>query len=150
MNRFKTLFLSVFCLFFFSSLHAEAILTNIDGKRIPLSSLKGKWVMINFWASWCHPCIDEIPELNAFYNSHKKKVALFAVNYDGPSVKAQRALIKKAGIEYPSLAKNPIRQLGLGALQGVPATFIFDPQGHYYDTLYGGVTQRALNKIIRG
>ena len=149
-NRLQQLLISLIMLCCMGSLQAEAVLTDMQGVRIPFSSLKGKWVMINFWASWCQPCLDEIKELNAFYKANKDRVALFAVNFDAIPVADQMALISQLGIKYPSLSKNPSQQLRLGAIRGVPATFVFDPQGNFYDSLYGGLTQRALRKVIAG
>lgn len=149
-NRLQQLFISISLLMIccMSSLQAEVVLRDIKGGNIPFSSLKGKWVMINFWASWCQPCLDEIAELNAFYKAHQEKVALFAVNFDALPLADQLVLIKQLGIRYPSLSENPSGALRLGNIRGVPATFVFDPEGHFYDSLYGGLTQRALRKVI--
>ncbi len=133
-----------------SGLQAEVVLTDIKGAQIPFSSLKGKWVMINFWASWCQPCLDEIAELNAFYKKNNDKVALYAVNYDALPVEDQLALIHQLGIRYPSLSENPSGALRLGNIQGIPATFVFNPEGKFHDSLYGGLTQRTLRKVIAG
>src|SRR3990167_11295234 len=75
--------------------YPNVILTDMNGKQIDFISLKGKWVMINYWASWCQPCLDEIHELNAFYRHNHDKVALYAVNYDGLSLQKQQQLIQK-------------------------------------------------------
>lgn len=123
---------------------AEPIFKEINGADIPLSSLKGKWVMINYWASWCQPCLDEIPELNQLYNEHKDNLTVFAVNYDAHSIRKQQKLIKKYNIEYPSLINDPAKMLRLGDITGVPMTFVFDPKGELSDTLYGGQTMDAL------
>ena len=148
--KIKIVIVALCCSFFLMSAHADAILTNTAGQKIPFSSFKGKWVLINYWASWCQPCVDEITELNAFYKQHKDKVVLYAVNFDGVSLEEQLYLIQRHGIQYPSLAKNPSKQLGLGGIRGVPATFVFNPEGGLQDTLYGGQTQRSLKKALDG
>lgn len=122
---------------------------DIDGHTIPFSALKGKWILINYWASWCQPCLDEIQELNQFYRIHKDKAALFAVNYDAVPITEQKLLIKKYQITYPSLGKDPASVLKLGALRGVPATFVFNPEGQFITTLYGSQTLASLQKAIR-
>ena len=104
--------------------------------------------MINYWASWCQPCVDEIRELNKFYQAHKETVALYAVNFDALPVQDQLQLIKMLDIRYPSLMENPADQLGLEQVRGVPATFVFDPQGNLHDTLYGGQTRISLSQAI--
>ncbi|KTC84927.1 TlpA family protein disulfide reductase [Legionella brunensis] len=127
---------------------SNAILTTINGEQITFNSLKGKWVLLNYWASWCQPCLDEIHELNQFYKQRKNNVALFAVNYDMLSVNEQLQLIKKYHIRYPSL-QDPAKQLRLGSIPGVPATFIFNPQGKLSQTLYGPQTAFSLNEALR-
>lgn len=142
-------FLALCCVLFINIASADAILTNIHGETFSFSSLKGKWVMINYWASWCQPCVDEIQELNQFYRANKSKVALYAVNFDALPVENQIELIEELGIRYPSLMENPAAQLGLEHVRGVPATFVFDPNGKLHDTLYGAQTLDTLNKAIK-
>ncbi|MDP1602526.1 MAG: TlpA disulfide reductase family protein [Legionella sp.] len=128
---------------------ADVLLTDISGKKISFSSLKGKWVLINYWASWCEPCLDEIAQLNKFHQTQKEKVALFAVNFDYLPVQEQVDLIKKLHIHYPSLSEDPGSLLGLEQVRGVPATFVFDPDGNLSTTLYGSQTLSSLNEATK-
>ncbi|KTC96925.1 TlpA family protein disulfide reductase [Legionella feeleii] len=128
---------------------SEIVLKDVNGKHISFSSLKGKWIFINYWASWCNPCLDEIAEFNRFYRNKKDKVALFAVNYDMLPVEKQLDLIRQYNIRYPSLQHNPARELHLGNIRGVPVTFVFNPQGELSQTLYGGQTLASLNRVIK-
>ena len=138
----------ILCLNLINFAHADISLRDIHQHKIPFSSLKGKWVFINYWASWCKPCVEEIEELNAFYMKNKDKMALFAVNYEGLSLAKQRKLIKEYGLLYPSLSRDPAKALALGDLRGVPATFVFNPEGKWVDTLYGGQTLGSLNAVM--
>ena len=152
MQRILSFFRSILILFYLSGfstvIYANMTLIDISGKKIPFSSLQGKWVMINYWASWCQPCLDEISELNAFYYRHHDQVAVFAVNFDGVSLQQQQQLIKTYQITYPSLRDDPAEDLALGELVGVPATFVFNPQGQLVNTLYGGQTIDSLEAAI--
>ena len=56
-------------------------LTKLDGTNVKLSDLKGKKVILNFWATWCGPCQQEMPDMEAFYKEHKENVEILAVNY---------------------------------------------------------------------
>lgn len=128
---------------------ADVLLKDTHGQSTTFSELKGKWVLINYWAGWCQTCIDEIPEFNRFYQRHKEDpVALFAVNFDALPLFEQKNLIKRYNINYPSLLKNPANELRLGDITGVPVTFIFNPQGKLVQTLYGGQTAKTLDKVI--
>jgi thiol-disulfide isomerase/thioredoxin len=129
---------------------SSIILKDMQGQKIFFESLKGKWVLINYWASWCQPCVDEIGALNRFHKANKDKAALFAVNFDSVPVRYQRDLIKKFNINYPSLQSDPASSLGLGHIMGVPATFIFNPQGKLVAKLYGEQTLKSLTQAISG
>lgn len=150
MNSIIKLMFSIFILIStFSISHAEVLLKDTQGQSTSFSSLKGKWVLINYWAGWCQTCLDEIPEFNRFYQQHKNKpVALFAVNYDALPLFEQRNLIRRFNISYPSLITDPANDLNLGDITGVPVTFIFNPKGQLVKALYGGQTAETLNKII--
>lgn len=142
--------LLILSLLFASSLFANATMLDVMGdKKIAFSTLKGKWVLINYWASWCHPCVEEIQELNRFYDENKdRNVALFAVNYDALPPSMQEKLIKQFGIHYPSLSKDPALALSLGDIEGVPVTFVFSPEGQLSKTLFGGQTLASLRTLI--
>lgn len=144
----RKLFLFLIITIYFSCSHAEPILYSFQGKKIPFSSLKGKWIFINYWASWCQPCLDEIQHLNQFYQKNNEHMALFAVNFDHLSPEAQQVLIKQLHIQYPSLSQDPGSTLGLGDIRGVPATFVFTPNGKWVDTLYGGQTMASLSESL--
>ncbi|MGC1183518.1 TlpA disulfide reductase family protein [Legionella sp.] len=128
---------------------ADVLLKDMQEHTIPFSSLKGRWILINYWAMWCKTCIAEIPEFNRFYHKHENEaVALFAVNYDGLPLFKQNNLIQKLNIQYPSLSSDPALALGLGDIVGVPVTFIFNPKGELVNTLYGGQNLSSLEKAI--
>lgn len=128
----------------------EGRLVGMDGKAFALSSLKGKWVVINYWASWCHPCKKEIPELNAFYQAYKDHdVVLFGVNYDGLSKDELPKVIQEAHISYPNLLVDPAQSLQLGNIPGIPATYVFSPQGVLQERLLGEQTQASLKKALK-
>lgn len=132
-----------------STCQAEVVLRDLKGQNMSMSSLKGKWVLINYWAGWCKTCIAEIPEFNHFYEKHKdNQVALFAINYDALPILEQQTLIKQLNINYPSLLRDPVQELSFGDISGVPVTFIFNPEGQLVKTLYGGQTAKRLEKAI--
>lgn len=124
------------------------MLENIDGSKFSFSSLAGKWVFINYWASWCSPCIDEITEFNKIYDSNRKDLAIFAVNFDTLTSGNQRRIASEFSIHYPSLERQSAALLSLGDISVVPVTFVFDPKGHLATTLYGGQTAKSLQDVI--
>jgi thiol-disulfide isomerase/thioredoxin len=134
----------------FSSLsQAEIVLKDLEGNKTALSSLKGKWVFVNYWAGWCRTCVAEIPELNRFYQSHQNDaVVLYGVNFDAPPLSEQKNVIKQLDIHYPNLIKDPADDLGIKEIIGLPVTFIFNPEGILVKTLYGGQTLGTLNQVM--
>lgn len=135
--------------FIFSYANAAPFLKGMEGQSIDFSNLRGKWVLINYWAGWCQLCIDEIPELNDFYESNKdKNILLYAVNFDDLPIAAQQQLIQQFDIRYPSLQENPAKALRLGHIVGVPVTFIFNPDGELTGTLYGAQTAESLQEAL--
>ena len=133
-----------------SASHAGVELKDLYGNSTPFESLKGKWVFINYWAEWCQSCLDEIPELNRFYEKHRStNVAFFAVNYDGLPEFKQKKLARYFKIQYPNLSHDPARALNLGDITGVPVTFVFNPQGKLVKKLFGGQSAGDLERVIR-
>lgn len=129
---------------------AAVDLEDINGHKIALSSLHGKWVFINYWASWCGPCVNEISELNRFASHHADNVEVFAVNFDSASLPKQRRLVKDFAIEYSSLNPSSLKSLHLDNISVVPVTYVFDPKGNLNTTLYGGQTERSLQELVSG
>lgn len=128
--------------------YAETLLPVLGGQDIPLSSLKGKWVFINYWASWCRPCLNEIQTLNRFYKKNSQRIALFAVNYDALPQKEQEQLIAKFNIHYPSLSYLNLSALNVCDVTVVPVTFVLNPQGVLSTTLLGEQTIESLTNVI--
>jgi len=122
---------------------------DINGNVIQLADYRGKWIIINYWASWCEPCAKEIPQLNAFYQHHQKKDAIvLGVSYDGlPSADLQ-ALVKKMGINYPILTVDPKYKIGIEHVPGLPATYLISPKGHLVKSLFGEQSQASLEKAM--
>lgn len=111
---------------------------------------QGKWVFVNYWASWCGPCREEIPQLNAFYNAHKgQNILVVGVNFDHLPASELAQLVKTMGIAYPVLQIDPAAQIGLqGPPAAIPATYVINPQGEMYTSLYGAQTQQSLEAIL--
>ncbi len=121
MRIITAIIISIFTL----STHSQTVdnfeLKNIEGKYISYNTIKGKKLtVIDFWASWCKPCMKAIPELNSVYNNFKdKEVQVIGVNCDGPRSAAKvEPLVNTLGIKYPVLTdmdKTVMTSLNLSA-----------------------------------
>lgn len=127
----------------------SAVYTDTEGRSIQLANKSNKWLIINYWASWCKPCYDEIPEINAFYHANKKnKIIVVGVNYDFADQTTLKQLISKMGIQFPVLTTDPASDLSIANIPVLPATYIFSPKGELVKELYGSQTQKHLEEIM--
>ena len=114
-----------------------------------LESLRGQWVLINYWAQWCKPCIEEIPELNEL-DAIRDDVTVLGVNFDnaqGDELKKQEAQL---GIKFTNLAQDPSAQLGAARPVALPTTLIVNPDGKLVATLLGPQTLESLSDAMAG
>ena len=132
----------------FTNIASAQHVRDLNNNVIDFKDLQGKWVLINFWASWCEPCVNEIAEFNKLYAKHSNKVEIFAVNFDALNPTEQKEVVKKYNIKYPALLQSSVENLKLGNVQVIPMTFIFNPQGRLTTKLYGGQSLASLEKSL--
>jgi thiol-disulfide isomerase/thioredoxin len=124
-----------------------------DSPTASLEELRGQWVVINYWAQWCKPCIEEIPELNALDQKHEQ-VTVLGVNYDGAIGEALAQQKTRLGLAFASLEADPSAQLGIPRPIVLPTTLILDPDGQLAASLVGPQTieslERAMNLTTNG
>lgn len=125
----------------------------LDGKTVKLSDFRGKWVVVNYWATWCPPCRVEMPELGFFYDAHKDKNAVvLGVNYEDNSPSQVKTFLEQEDIKFPI-----VRQKGridgkttpFGPLRGLPTTYMVTPKGEVVAARTGMVDQKMLEEFIR-
>jgi len=125
-------------------------LETLDGQTFSAQNLKGKWVFINYWASWCTPCLKEIPELNEFAkNNQDNNILVFGVNAENASSAQVRRLVDKLSIQFPVLNANPAPYYNIGQVYELPVTYIISPKGILYSRLVGPQTQQSLAAEIK-
>ena len=114
-----------------------------------IQDLQGKWVVINYWADWCPPCIKEMPELTSFYNENKEEVYVFAYNFDGLKGVELQEQITRFKVKVPSMLTDPGELFGWHLPDSLPTTFIIDPSGVTKEILIGPQTKETLEKVIQ-
>ena len=118
-----------------------------DGVHYTLSGLNGKWVLVNFWAPWCPPCIQEMPDLDVLQQRHKDlQVIGVAVMYG--SRKEVIDMANKLSISYPIVFGNEDTAGDFGGLDGLPTTFLYSPSGKLVGLHQGILTQQEIEQAI--
>jgi thiol-disulfide isomerase/thioredoxin len=108
-----------------------------------LEELRGQWVVINYWAQWCKPCIEEIPELNTLDQKYDQ-VTVLGVNYDGATGPELQQQLETLGVAFTNLEADPAEQLGIPRPIVLPTTLVVDPDGQLAKTLVGPQTLESL------
>ena len=146
MYAMKIKIIQLFCLFILLSCQNNNIKV-FDGFDTSLSKLNGNWIVINYWADWCAPCIKEIPELNEFAKENED-LFVYTFNFDHLEIEDLAPLTKKFKISVPSLVTHPREIWGIQTPPAVPATFFINPNGELVLSLFRPQTKDKLNEII--
>lgn len=123
--------------------------TETGSKAFDIADYQGKWVVLNYWAEWCAPCIKEIPELNALDADHAAQLEVLGVNFDRIHGEELQQLSKRMGIRFQVLDEDPVDQLRLARPASLPTTYLFDPSGELKAKLVGPQTSESLLERMR-
>ena len=123
-------------------------LPDLEGKQVSLSDFRGKWVVVNYWATWCPPCLDEIPDLVDFYENNRADVVVLGIDYEEVDEDYLKEFVDTHFMSYPILRMDPIPVTPLGPVLGLPTTYIISPQGERMARQEGPVTREALEAYL--
>jgi thiol-disulfide isomerase/thioredoxin len=123
--------------------------STLDGKTFDLAAERGKWVIVNYWATWCAPCIKEMPDISAFVAAHRN-VAAIGLAYDDSDTADIAAFVAKHPVSYP-IAHVPMDQppKDFGQPIGMPTTYLIAPDGSVAKRIVGPVTQGSLAEAMK-
>jgi thiol-disulfide isomerase/thioredoxin len=122
--------------------------TTLEGKTFDLAAQRGKWVIVNYWATWCVPCIKEMPDISHFVAAHKNVVAI-GLAYDDSDPADIKAFVTKHPVVYPIAQvtlDNPPKDFD--EPRGLPTTYLIGPDGKVAKHIVGPVTEASLAGLI--
>jgi thiol-disulfide isomerase/thioredoxin len=125
----------------------ELVVTELDGQTFDLAKLRGKVVLVNYWATWCAPCRKDMPKLDALYRRyHDQNLAMIGISIDRDSnLEKVRKVVPK--LAYPVALLKGITNDGFGPPAGVPITWIVDTDGKVSDMMID-VRDELLNSLV--
>jgi thiol-disulfide isomerase/thioredoxin len=123
-------------------------LPDVAGKSVSLSDFRGKWVIVNYWATWCPPCLDEIPDLVSLYEENRDTVVVLGVNYEEVNQDYLEEFVESHLMSYPVVRSEPVPVTPLGPVLGLPTTYIISPQGERVARQEGPVTREAIEDYL--
>ena len=123
------------------------VVAELDGKIFDLAQLKGKVVLVNYWATWCAPCKKDMPKLDAFYRRHRaQNLEMIGISVDRPNDLPNVRKIT-ASLAYPVAVLKDITVDGFGEPEGVPITWIIDADGKVRDRMID-VRDELLSTLV--
>ncbi len=133
-----------------AGLAPDFTLKTLDGQEITLSQLKGKVVLLDFWATWCGPCRESIPHLIQLYNDYREKgFELIGMDVDKGDVETVRKFVKSMDIPYP-IVVAPEEVARSYRVNGIPTTILIDKEGNIRERVAGfsnSISQQLATKV---
>jgi len=125
-------------------------LLDLDGQTIRLTDYRGKIVYVNFWATWCPPCRDEMPDMQRFYEIYRDHAVILGVNLTKAeaSIQVVRSFTEKLGITFPILLDEAGDAINAYRVAAYPATFILDDRGVIREVYRGPIRYEDMEHAL--
>lgn len=121
----------------------------LDGGRLSSTNYAGQIVVLNFWATWCGPCIREMPELATFHQAHRNQgVTVIGASIDEPPEPALRDWLRQSPPPYPVGIADPMSREAFGGVSQIPETWVIGPDGRVAARYLGPISQEELERAI--
>lgn len=121
----------------------------LNGQKQSIDDYSGQWLVINFWADWCAPCREEVPELNLLsVLGNKLNTKVLGISYDPLANKKMREVVEQMNIKYPVIASEPTPILPFSLPKTLPTNYIINPNGELVDSLIGKQTLLSIKTAL--
>jgi len=131
-------------------------LPDMNGRKVDLGSFKGQVIVLEFWATWCAPCREEIPVVNQIYKAYREKgLVVIGISLDRKPPQEVKKFLDEIHVEYLNVMGDEetlekySQMANLGPIRGIPATFIIDRQGRICQRYMGLTEKRILEEAIQ-
>jgi len=125
------------------------LLRDLDGHAISTDAWHGKVVLLNFWATWCGPCREEIPALVALQEHYRDQLIVIGLSIDTAPVSQVKAFVERVGVNYPVAIADNALQAAFGGISAVPSTFVVKPDGTIIQRHVGGIDPSVIEHEVR-
>ncbi len=127
------------------------VVKTLDDKSFDLSKQNGKFVIVNFWATWCSPCLKELPDISAFVTQHKDKVVAIGLDFEDTDKADVVKFLQSHQLSYPVAQVDPDHPpKDFDEPKGLPHTYVIAPDGHVAKAFLGPITTKDLEAAIAG
>ncbi len=127
------------------------VVKTLDDTSFDLSKQNGKWVIVNFWATWCSPCLKELPDISAFVTAHKEKVVGIGLDFEDTDKADVVKFLQTHPLSYPVAQVDPDHPpKDFDEPKGLPNTYVIAPDGHVAKAFLGPITTKDLETVISG
>ena len=125
-------------------------LTDLDGNAVTAEAYRGKWLVLNYWATWCAPCRDEMPELVKF-QAENDNVQVLGIAFEDATIEKLQNFAKDFGVTYPLLTIDVYNPPGFAAEGGLglPTTIVYNPEGMRHKKHMGPIDAEGLVELIQ-
>lgn len=125
------------------------VFKDMQGNAQRLNDYRGKWVLVNFWATWCPPCIDEVPDLVALHEAHKKTdLVVIGVALESTE-KSVKAFVAKRNVTYPIVLGDYDMAEQVGQIEVLPTSYLYNPQGELVSYQEGILSRESVESYVK-